>query len=58
MDNDIGEITYGLREGARKAFNRRAELGDAELKDIVEAAALLTSTLQQIDRQREAARAA
>jgi hypothetical protein len=51
--SDIAEITYTIREAAKLAFNRQAELGDAELQDIVEAVARLTSILQRADAAKE-----
>lgn len=52
---DIGELTYRQREGAKEVFNRQSELGAAELQDIVEAVARLTSILQRADNERAAA---
>jgi hypothetical protein len=56
--SDIGEISYSLREFAREAFNRRGELGEQEIKDILEAAGHLASILKHLNQQREPARAA
>ncbi len=51
--SDIAEITYTIREATKLAFNRQAELGDAELQDIVEAAGRLTAILQRADAAKE-----
>lgn len=60
MTEDIGNITYSLREGAREIFKpeRQAELGPRELNDIIETIARLTVVLRRIDSQRENSRAA